>query len=168
MLLTYFLVLFSICTFLFPYIKLKLKCATWYIFPFVYIYVYTTRPRCRISSQGGGVHRHTVLPRITKRSTTNLKTKNNQNWQKIELYGSLTTKELKKKHSHRLVGGAEMGIRVERTCCGSWRTQWGGGLWTGWPHICMQINWEEQLGSETDHTTQGSSIGKQSLKNLWL
>ena len=49
-----------------------------------------------------------MLPRTTKRkTTTNLKTKNNQNYQKIKLYGSLTTKELKKKHSSRLVGGAE-------------------------------------------------------------
>ena len=38
-----------------------------------------------------------------------MKTKNNQNYQNIELYGSLTTKELKKKHSSRLVGGMEMG-----------------------------------------------------------
>ena len=28
----------------------------------------------------------------------------------MELYGSMTTKELKKKHSSRLVGGAEMGM----------------------------------------------------------
>ena len=38
---------------------------------------------------------------------TYLKTKNNHNCQKIELYGSPTTKEIKKKHSSRLVGGAE-------------------------------------------------------------
>ena len=44
-----------------------------------------------------------------RRTTTNLNTKNNQNYQKIKLYGSLTTKELKKKHSSRLVGGEEMG-----------------------------------------------------------
>ena len=44
-----------------------------------------------------------------RRTTTNLKTKNNQKSQKIELYGGLTTKELKKKHSFRLVGWAEMG-----------------------------------------------------------
>ena len=46
-------------------------------------------------------------PHTTKRrtTTTNLKTKNNQNYQKIELYGTLTTKELKKKHSPRPVGG---------------------------------------------------------------
>ena len=36
----------------------------------------------------------------------NLKTKTNQNCQKIELYESLTTKDLKKKHSSRLVGRA--------------------------------------------------------------
>ena len=36
-------------------------------------------------------------PHTTKRrTTTHLKTKNNQNCQKIELYGSPTTKELKK------------------------------------------------------------------------
>ena len=33
----------------------------------------------------------------------------------------------------------------------------GGGLQTGQSHIRVQINWEEQLGSETDHTTQSSS-----------
>ena len=57
-----------------------------------------------------------------------------ENYQKIELYGSLTTKELKKKHSSRLVGGVEMGnqgIEDERQC-GSW--------WTGWTNIRMQIN----------------------------
>ena len=48
-------------------------------------------------------------PCTTKRRTTNLKTKNNQNCQKIELYGSPTSKELKKKHSSRLVGEAETG-----------------------------------------------------------
>ena len=51
-------------------------------------------------------------PPTTKRRTiTNLKTKNNQNGQKIKLYGSLTTKELKKKLSSRWVGGVEMGSR---------------------------------------------------------
>ena len=50
--------------------------------------------------------RYTVPPPTTKtRTKTNLKTKNNQNYQKIELYGSLTTKELKKIHSFRPVGG---------------------------------------------------------------
>ena len=50
-------------------------------------------------------------PRTNKRTTTNLKTKNNQNCQKIELYGSPTTKELKKKYSYRPVGRVETGAR---------------------------------------------------------
>ena len=44
-----------------------------------------------------------------KEKTTNFKTKNNQNCQKIELCGSPTTKELKKKHSSRLGEGIETG-----------------------------------------------------------
>ena len=39
---------------------------------------------------------------------TNLKTKNNQNCQKIKLYGSPKSEELKK-HSSRQVGRAQMG-----------------------------------------------------------
>ena len=63
----------------------------------------------RALSQDGGVGRYASLLRITKRRiTTHLKTKNNQNCQKIELHGSLATKELKK-HSSGLVGGVEMG-----------------------------------------------------------
>ena len=52
-------------------------------------------------------------PHTTKRRTTNLKTKYNQNCQKIELYGNLTTKQWKKKHSFRMVGGAEIASRGE-------------------------------------------------------
>ena len=55
-------------------------------------------------------------PHTTKRrTTTNLKTKNNQNIQKIELYGNPTTKELKKKYSSRLVGEMETAGWVEKT-----------------------------------------------------
>ena len=50
-----------------------------------------------------------------KKDNNNLKTKNNQNGQKIKLYGNPTTKEIKKKHSSRPVGGKETGSRVERT-----------------------------------------------------
>ena len=45
-----------------------------------------------------------------RRTTTNFKTKNNQNSQRIKLYGSLTAKEVKK-DSSRTVGGAETGSR---------------------------------------------------------
>ena len=60
------------------------------------------------SSQDGGIGRYALLPCTTKRRiTTNLKTENNQNCQKIKLHGNLTTKELKK-HSLRLVGKVEI------------------------------------------------------------
>ena len=61
------------------------------------------------SSQHGGVGRNAFLPHTTKRRiTTNLKTINNQNCQKIKLHGTPTTKVLKK-HSFRPVKGVEMG-----------------------------------------------------------
>ena len=55
-------------------------------------------------------------------SSGNQKNDNNQfknrkqNCQKIKLYGSLTTKELKKKHSFRMVGEVETESRGRRTC----------------------------------------------------
>ena len=55
------------------------------------------------SGQDGGIGIYASLPHKTKRRiTTNLK-KKKQNCQKIKQYGSLTTKELKKKHSFKLV-----------------------------------------------------------------
>ena len=82
-------------------------------------------------SQDGGIGRHTVPPHTTKRrTTTNLKTTNNQNLQKIELYGSPTTKELKKKHSSRPVGGAETGSWAERTCGKAAAGEPGGSTFT--------------------------------------
>ena len=50
-----------------------------------------------------------------KKDNNKFKNKNTQNCQKIKLYGSPTTKELKKKHSSRLVGRAETGSWVKRT-----------------------------------------------------
>ena len=62
---------------------------------------------CQFSpSQDGSIGRYPLPLRTTKRRKT---TKNNQNCQKIELYGSPTTKELiMEKHSSRLAGGADM------------------------------------------------------------
>ena len=49
------------------------------------------------------------------------------------MYGSPTTKEIKKKHSSRPVGGAETGRwdREDSQQGSSWRTQQGGRLWSG-------------------------------------
>ena len=113
-----------------------------------------------IVGEDGGVGRCTLPPRTTKRrTTTNSKTKNNQNCQKIELCGRLPTKKLKKKHSSILVG--RVGSQAEDMQKGSsWRTRQSC--------IYMWINQEEQLGSETDHTTQDSSMVKIKPLNFWL
>ena len=50
-----------------------------------------------------------------KKDNNKFKTKNNQNCQKTELYGSLTTKELKKTGSSRPVEGMETGSGADRT-----------------------------------------------------
>ena len=73
------------------------------------------------SGQDGGVGRYPSLSHKTK-DTTNFKTNINQKCQKIELYRSPTAKELKKKHSSRLVGGAEMGIQ-------GGEDSWKGSSW---------------------------------------
>ena len=44
------------------------------------------------------------------------------------------------------------------------QSRWGRCWWSGWSHIKGQINQEEQLGSEIDFATQGSSTGQISLK----
>ena len=44
-----------------------------------------------------------------------------------------------------------MGSRVERQGPG-WQTRHDSGWQSVWPHICLWINQEAQLGSETDHS----------------
>ena len=65
----------------------------------------------------------------------NLKTDDNLNCQKIELYGSPTTKDLKKPHSSRWVGGTEtqrQGGEVRRLGVVQ-RGGGSGGMGTGGP-----------------------------------
>ena len=95
-------------------------------------------------------------PHTTKRrTTTNLKTKNNQHQQKIELYGSPTAKELKKKHSSRPVGGVKTGSWVERTP----GKVAAGGLRNAVD--CGAGRARQQLADPaTDNATQGSSSEK--------
>ena len=98
------------------------------------------------SGQDRGIGRYTLPPRTTKRrTTTNLKTKNNYNCQKVKLYGSLTTKELKKKHSSTLVEGrrcaagwrgllARQQLQDQGRQGSDWQTRRSGSLWTEWSH----------------------------------
>ena len=101
------------------------------------------------SGQHGGIGWHSLPPcATTRRITTNLKTKNTQNCQKIELYGSLTTKDLKKPHSSRWVRGAK------------WQS-WGGEdvMWNreavaklAVPHLHVADNYQEAYcGSKQSH-----------------
>ena len=115
------------------------------------------------SSEDGGIGRYILPPCTTKRrTTTNLKTKINPNWQKIELYVSLTTKELKKKHSSRLVGGAEIDSQGRR---GLWERQW----LVEWavPHLCI-----DKPGGTTGEPDRLHNPGFQCREikpqNLWL
>ena len=114
------------------------------------------------SGQDGGVSRHTVPPHTTKRrTTTKLKTKNNQNCQKIQLYGSWITKEVKKKHSSRPLGGAEMDSWAESTLS---KEAVGGPGGPTFP----QINWEEQLGSKNRPCNPGFQCREIQPQSLWL
>ena len=94
----------------------------------------------KIYSQDRGVGRNVSLPCTTKTITTILKAKNNQNCQKMKLYESPTTKELKK-HSSRLVRGVETGSQSERTCSARW-----------WP--------EDQVGPCSCPDKSGRTTGK--------
>ena len=82
-----------------------------------------------------------MLPRtIKRRTTTSLKTKNNKNCQKIKLYGNPTTKELKKKHSPRPVGGVGWAAG-RRELVARWWVSGGPGEAVagrpGDPHLCV-------------------------------
>ena len=125
------------------------------------------------SGQDGGIGRYTLPPHTTKtRTTTNLKTKNNQNCQKIELYGNPTTKELKKKHSRRLVGGAERGSWTERTHSKTASRRLGQAKrwWlVDWvvPHLCAD-KLGETTGEQNRLHNPGFQYGEMKPQNFWL
>ena len=64
-----------------------------------------------------------------KKDNNKFKNKNNQNCQRIELYGNLTTTELKKKHSSVPVRGTEMGSQAEQTGGKAAARGWGWARW---------------------------------------
>ena len=104
------------------------------------------------------------LIQLQKKLQPDCKTNNIQYCQKIELNGTLTTKDLKKPHSSRWVEGAEtQGGKIGmETWCDKDRQQ------NGWSHIHM---WQIKIGRDTsgvgdpspkpDHpAVQGSSARK--------
>ena len=95
-----------------------------------------------------------------QKEITNLKTKDNQNCHKIELYESLTTKELKVKHSSTLAGGAE---------AGRWR---GLAARQQLEDQAVPHSHADNLGGTTGERDRlcnpGSSAGKMKPQNLWM
>ena len=89
------------------------------------------------SGQDGGVGRNALLPVTTKRRiANNLKTINNQNFQKIKLHGTSATKELKK-HSPRLVGEGQQSVDDKGQAKRGWlrgpaARQWTSQARQGW------------------------------------
>ena len=79
---------------------------------FYWFYKLQDRKGVLASSQDGGICRYASLPHRTKRrTTTNLKTNKQKTTRNARKSNSMEvrTKELKKKHSSRLVEEAEMG-----------------------------------------------------------
>ena len=113
------------------------------------------------SDQDRGVRRYTLPPCTTKRRTTNLKTKNSQNCQKIQLYGSPTTKELKKKHSSILVGAAETAARTERAC-GKAEARRPGWAWRQLEdHVVSHSNADKPGGTTGERDTAQPRVPSQ-------
>ena len=100
--------------------------------------------------------------------TINVKTINTQNYQKIELYGSLTTKKLKKKHLSRPVGGAEMRSqgREDRQQGSGWQTR----LWLMDQAVShSHVDKPGGTAREQDRPhNPGFQCGKVKPHNLWL
>ena len=75
------------------------------------------------SGQDGGAGKHGLPPCTTTAKIPLLyKTNITQNHKEIQLCGNLTTKELKKSHSFRQVGGAET-WRWGEMCMEAWRQE---------------------------------------------
>ena len=103
-------------------------------------------------------------PHTTKRRAT----KNDENCQKIKLYGSLTTKELKKKHSSRPVGWVETDRQAKEDT-------WQGSHWrirqARW-QLEDQVRWQlvdwvvphlhvDKLGGTTGEPDRPHNLGFQ-------
>ena len=99
-------------------------------------YGFTGKSELVRPGQTRGVGRQYCFLAKETKDNNQLKTINPQKCSQIELYENLTTKELKKKHSSRLIGGTEIHSqgRDDVQQGGSWRTRgvrqklvdWGG------------------------------------------
>ena len=101
-------------------------------------------------------------PHTTKtRTTTNLKTKKQRELTENQTVWKSDNQGVKETfiQTDRRGGDGQLGREDSQQGSGWW-TGRDVGLQTGQSHIHVQINQEEQLGSETRHTTQSFSVGK--------
>ena len=111
----------------------------------------------RTSGQDGGIDRHaSPLHATWEELQLGLKANNTKNHQKIQLYGSSITKDLKDTHSSRWVGWAELWRQVGRWCdTEKWRQQQQWNRLEGqrgseqsqlqvWPHSPGFQHWEDR------------------------
>ena len=100
--------------------------------------------------------RYTVPPHITKRTTKTLKTNKQKKPELTEnqAVGKSDNQGVKEETFFQTSkrGGDGQPGREDLEQGSSWRTEWS--------HICVQINWEEQLWSKADFETQGFKAGK--------
>ena len=132
------------------------------------------KPTNYTSGQDRGVGRYTLLSHTTKKMMTNLKQNNPPlppgTARKLNCMEVRQTKELKKKLSSRLVGGAEAGSwdREDKRQGSGWRM---GEAAAGVPHLCV-----DKLGGTTGERDRPRNPGFQhgkrkpqnfDCKNLW-
>ena len=118
-------------------------------------YGFTGKSELVRPGQTRGVGRQYCFLAKETKDNNQLKTINPQKCSQIELYENLTTKELKKKHSSRPVGGAETGSWAERT-----RSKMAAGglskvVDCGTRQARLQL-----VDPATDCATQGSNMRK--------
>ena len=102
-----------------------------------------------------------LLPQPQKKLQLDIETSNTLNHQKIKLYGSPTTKDMKKPHSSRWVSGAETLRREEQQNEQSHIHVW-------WIKIRRYTLGVSDPSPSPDHTAQGSSAKKINPHNFWL
>ena len=109
-----------------------------------------------------------LLAQLHQKLQLDYRTTVTQNHQKIELHGSLTTKELKKSHSSRWVGTAQM-WRCEGRCGDA---EWQSHNSMCWIKIGRDTSGMRYPSPIPDHQAQGSRARKMSpynfcCKNQW-
>ena len=96
----------------------------------------------RASGQDGGIGRHTVPPCTTKRTTANLKTKNNRTALNQTVWKSDNQGVKEETFIQTFIkrgGDGQLGRGTGSKVAGVGPRQ-GGGWWSGWSQIHMQIN----------------------------